>query len=100
MLCLRGLELYSRWVPLSSSRNRIDSKLPCAPPLTQLEFEVFGSSAGISVDTNVEELDDSEDTSTGDDDEQQTTEAMAMQCLAGLVNRTAMPLQLVLLVMS
>lgn len=77
--------------PTSSSRNRIDSKLPCAPPLTQLEFEVFGSSAGISVDTNVEELDDSEDTSSGDDNEQQTTEAMAMQCLAGLVNRTLMP---------
>ena len=77
--------------PTSSSGNRIDGKLPCAPPLTQLKFEVFGSSAGISVDTNVEQLNDSEDTSSGDDDEQQTTEAMAMQCLGGLVNRTVMP---------
>ena len=52
---------------------------------------MFGSSTGISVDTNVEELNDSGDTSGGDDDEQQATEAMAMQCLARHVKRTAMP---------
>ena len=56
--------------------------MPCAPLLPQLELKMFGSSTGISVDTNVEELNDSGDTSGGDDDEQQATEAMAMQCLA------------------
>ena len=74
--------------PMSSSRNTTGVKMPCAPLLTQLELEMFGSSTGISVDTNVEELDDSGDTTSGDDDEQQATEALAMQCLARHVKRT------------
>ena len=77
--------------PMSSSRNTTGVKMPCAPLLPQLELKMFGSSTGISVDTNVEELNDSGDTSGGDDDEQQATEAMAMQCLARHVKRTAMP---------
>lgn len=61
-------------------------------PLTQLDLEMFGSSTGISVDTNLQELDDSGDATSGDDDEQQATETLAMQCLARHVKRTVIPI--------